>query len=138
MKLMITRAADWPLRFEAFIAQRRTQPFAWGQNDCAVFAADCVQALTGVDVAPTGLRLHKTEKQALRALQRHGGLSSIATAALGQPVPAVQANVGDVVLAKAGKRDMLGICNGATLFAPSTHGLATLGMSDATLCWRVA
>jgi hypothetical protein len=138
MAPMIQRTPDWQNRFEVFIAARRAQSFQWGINDCATFAADCVMAITGTDPAPTGLRLHKTQKQAHRALQRHGGLRSIATAALGQPVPAVQANVGDVVLAKAGKRDMLAICNGTTLFAPSAHGLATLAMADATLCWRVA
>ena len=128
---------DWQLRFEAFISDRRAKPFTWGTNDCAVFAADCVQALTGVDVAQPSLRKHKTELQAARLLKRHGGVVGIATAALGQPVPATQAQVGDVVLVKAHGRDMLAICNGDTCIAPSPQGLGMLPMSDATLCWRL-
>lgn len=129
------RLNDWQLRFEAFIASRLGAPFAWGSNDCAVFAADCVQAITGQDPAPAGLRAHSTEKQALRALKRHGGVAGIATAVLGQPVPVSQANVGDVVLCKAGRRDMLAICNGSTAFAPSARGLVSVPLGD--LCWRV-
>lgn len=110
-------------------------PFAWGANDCCTFAADCVQAITGSDCAES-LRGHTTAKQAYRALQKHGGVIGIATAALGQPVPAAFAQVGDVVLSKAGKRDMLAICNGGTCLAPSANGLAHLDMASATLCWR--
>lgn len=134
----IMRHHDWQIRFEAYIAQRRAAPFAWGVNDCAVFAADCVLAITGQDPAPPALRLHKTQKQALRALERHGGLNGIATAALGQPVSAQQATVGDVVLVKVGKRDALAICNGQTAFGPSARGLVAVGMDTATLAWRVA
>lgn len=129
---------DWQVRFETFIASRTATPFTWGKNDCAIFAADCVCALTGRDVALPAFRRHATERQAARLLKRHGGVAGIATAALGQPVPASGAQVGDVVLAKAGSRDMLAICNGATCIAPGPRGLAVLPMAQASLCWRLA
>jgi hypothetical protein len=129
---------DWQVRFEAFIAARTAKPFTWGTNDCAIFAADCVHAITGVDVALPAFRRHATERQAARLLKRHGGVLGIATAALGQPVPASTAQVGDVVLTKAGGRDMLAVCNGATCIAPGPHGLAVLPMADISLCWRLA
>lgn len=128
---------NWQIYYEAFVLSRMGEPFAWGANDCATFAADCVRALTGVDPAAKGLREHTTELQAARALKAHGGLIGIATAALGPPLPALQAQVGDVVLTKAGERDMLAICNGATCIAPGPHGLVHLGMDTATACWRV-
>jgi len=134
----MNRRLDWQIRFEAFIASRRRVPFVWGANDCALFAADCVHAITGQDPAPPGLRSHRTEKQALRTLQRHGGLQGIATRALGQPIPASQAGVGDVVLSKSGTRPMLSICNGSTVFAPSAHGLVSLALDTSSICWRVA
>jgi hypothetical protein len=129
---------DWQVRFEQFIAARTTAPFSWGANDCAIFAADCTHAITGVDVALPDLRRHKTELQAARVLKRHGGVVGIATAALGQPVPACGAGVGDVVLAKAGKRDMLAICNGSTCMAPGPSGLSFLPMPPDSVCWRIA
>jgi hypothetical protein len=128
---------DWPSRFATFIAARTNLPFAWGANDCCSFAGDCVQALTGVDAAAQ-LRGHSSAKQAYRAVKRHGGIAGIATVALGPALPAAFAQVGDVVLARAGKRDMLAVCNGGTAFAPGPLGLVSVSMADATLCWRAA
>lgn len=126
---------DWQIRLEAFLRDRRALPFAWGSNDCCTFAADCVQVITGSDCAAT-LRGHTTAKQAYRSLQRNGGVIGIATAALGKPISAAFAQIGDVVLSKAGKRDMLAICNGVTALAPSATGLVSVPFCE--LCWRVA
>ena len=129
------RITDWQIRFEAFVSSRRASPFAWGTNDCAGFAADCVQALTGIDPAPTIPRTPRTELQSARLLRRHGGVAGIATAALGQPVTSNLARVGDVVLCKAGDRDMLAICNGGRALAPAADGLVNVSLGE--LCWRV-
>ena len=134
---MMFRLPDWQTRMEAFVRTRARQPFAWGSNDCAIFAADCVQAITGQDPAPAGLRQHRTAKQACRAIARHGGLDAIATLALGAPMPPALAQVGDVVLVRAAKRDALAICNGATALAPSAIGLVAVPMAEARLGWRV-
>lgn len=131
------RLQHWELALDAFLHARRNVPFVWGANDCALFAADAVQTITGHDPAPAGLRAHRTSKQALRALARHGGLTGIATQALGQPRPASQACVGDVVLLAVGKRDYLAICNGATALGPSASGLVAVDMSAARMSWAV-
>jgi len=134
----MTRLADWPLHLEYFIACRADHPFVWGQNDCAIFAADAVHAMTGKDPAPAGLRKHTTAKQAYRAIARHGGLEGIATAALGESMTVQEATVGDVLLVKAGKRDALAICNGTSALMPSATGLVSVGLKSARLAWRVA
>lgn len=129
---------DWQIRYEAFLLERTNVPFVWGANDCATFAADCVMAITGIDPAPKGLRKHTTALQASRVLKRHGGLSGIATAALGEPVPVSQAQVGDVLLVPMQGREALAICNGATAFGPSAYGLTSVDVGTALKCWRVA
>lgn len=134
----MTRKHDWQLCLEAFVHERKSMPFAWGTNDCTIFAADCVQALTGVDVVPAEARGYTTERQAARILKERGGLIGIATAAMGEPLPPLLAGIGDVVLSKAGAHDMLAICNGGTCIAPGPDGLVHLGMATATMCWRVA
>ena len=58
------RRADWPERLAEFIEARRLEPFAWGKNDCALFAADAVNLLIGVDYAES-LRGYTTERGAL-------------------------------------------------------------------------
>ena len=135
---MTARLNDWQTRMEAFVCQRTDAPFVWGVNDCAIFASDCVLAMTGQDPAPDGLRKHRTAKQAYRSIERHGGLPAIATAALGQPIAVLMAGVGDVVLVSAGKRDALAICNGATALAPAAAGLVAVPMAGARMAWRVA
>lgn len=130
-----TRLHNWQTRLEALLASRQAQPFAWGANDCCSFAAAVVQAITGQDPTPPGLRGPRTQKQALRALKRHGGITGIATLALGQPAPASLACVGDVVLCQAGQRDMLAVCNGTSALAPSASGLIAVPMGS--LCWRL-
>lgn len=131
------RLPDWQTRMEAFVRERMHQPFAWGSNDCAIFASDCVQAITGQDPAPAGLRRHRTAKQAYRTIARHGGLCAIATQALGGPIAPAMAQVGDVVLVSAGKRDALAICNGSTALAPSSVGLVPVPMVEARMSWGV-
>ena len=131
---IMKRTQDWQIKFEAFIASRRTTPFAWGTNDCAIFAADCILAMTDVDCAAK-LRKHRTELQAARVLKRHGGLIAVATAAMGAPVPSAFAQVGDMVLAHSGGRELLAVCNGTSALAPSARGLVSVEMGN--LCWRV-
>jgi hypothetical protein len=79
------RYHDWQVRFEAFIRECRHVPFAWGSNDCALFAADAVQAITGEHLCPE-LRGHRGARQALRTLERAGGVRGIADRALGTPI----------------------------------------------------
>lgn len=131
----MTRLHHWQTAYAAFMAERLAMPFAWGTNDCAIFAADCVLAITGVDVALPELRGHTTELQAARVLKAHGGVVGIATSALGEPVSSVFANVGDVVLCSADGRDMLAMCNGSTAMAPGPRGLVPVAMG--AQCWRV-
>jgi len=136
------RLYNWQLRFEAFMRERFATPFAWGSNDCCTFAADCVLALTGVDVAPPALRLHRTQAQAADALAAHGGVQRIARAALGAPLPPHRAGVGDVVLvrmpdATGTPQKALAICNGCIALAPSSLGLVPVSLRDAICCWRV-
>ena len=135
---MTHRLPDWQTRMEAFVRERTDAPFVWGVNDCAIFASDFVMAVTGQDPAPAGLRKHRTAKQAYRSIERHGGLPAIATLALGEPIGAAFAGVGDVVLVSAGKRDALAICNGATALTPSAIGLVAVPMAGARMAWRVA
>lgn len=62
------RPEDWERRLLDFVEARRTVPFVWGTNDCALFAADWVAALTGEDPAAWFRGRYTTEGGAARAL----------------------------------------------------------------------
>ena len=43
----MTRLRDWRTRLAAYLAAGRAKPFAYGEHDCARFAAGAVEAVTG-------------------------------------------------------------------------------------------
>lgn len=45
------RHSDWEKRLDSFCRARRSVPFAWGVNDCALFVADAIESFTGIDLA---------------------------------------------------------------------------------------
>jgi hypothetical protein len=130
------RFPDWQLRLERFARARRGEKFSWGENDCALFAADAVEALTGERVAQA-LRGHQTAREALRTLAAVGGIRGLATRALGEPIPVLQARIGDVVVIPTGKREALAVCNGGTALAAGVNGIAVVPIQQALAAWRV-
>lgn len=133
----LVRLPDWQLRLAELVTARLAAPFAYGSNDCGLWVADAVQAMTGIDPAPH-LRAHANARGALLAVQGYGGIAQLATACLGPAMPASRAAVGDVVAVAVGKRLALGICNGSTALGPGPRGLVHVAMADAMLAWRLA
>jgi hypothetical protein len=130
------RHREWQSALAELVAQRMAAPFEWGVNDCCLFAADAVRAMTGRDPAADA-RGYTTERQAARVLKQLGGLEALAsTRAGGEEVPPAMARVGDVVLGKM-DRECLGVCTGETWHAPSAAGLVAAPMSAALKAWRV-
>jgi hypothetical protein len=132
----MARLHDWQMRLSAFVCERYRTPFVWGLNDCCLFAADAVVAITGEDPAKD-LRGYSTALQAYRIVKAHGGMAAMATALLGPQISPLMANVGDVVLVDMEGRDALGVCNGTSVIGPGPLGMASCGMSLANAAWRV-
>lgn len=130
------RKHTWQIDLAALLAARADMPFAWGSNDCCLFAADSVQAMTGVDHMQP-FRGYQTARQALEMLAKEGGLHQAVLKALGPDMPVGMAAVGDVLLMHHDDRELLAICNGATALAPGKNGLVTLPIAQAMAAWRV-
>ena len=134
--MMMQRFDDWTDRLAAFLESRRAVPFAWGRNDCALFAADAVAAMTGQDPA-AALRGYSTAAEAARRMQAVGGLAALADAALGAQIDPKLAFRGDIVMLALRDRECLGVVDGARIASPGEAGLLFLPRSAATLAWRV-
>lgn len=132
----IPRIREWQSALADLIGARMTAPFAWGSHDCCLFAADCVQAITGFDPAADARGTYDDERSAARVLKKLGGLEQIAATRCGPEIPPAAARVGDVVLGKV-DRECLGVCTGETWHAPSADGLAARPMAEALKAWRV-
>jgi hypothetical protein len=132
------RHQDWPERLNKIISESHNKPFAWGEHDCCLFAANVVFEITGVDHAAELRGTYKTALQASRALQNAGGVSGIASAALGKEINPLTAQRGDVVLLdRPDHGETLAICIGVNCTAPGENGLQSVPMAEAVTAWRV-
>ena len=68
----MTRKSTWENDLADFIAERLDMPFEWGVNDCAMFGADAVEAITGTDIGPDFRGEYSDQKGARAALRKHG------------------------------------------------------------------
>lgn len=133
------RVADWPERLNALLAERYARPFAFGSNDCCLFAADTVLALTGFDLGAALRGQYSTAEEAARVLQEEGGVQALATTMLGQPreLPLL-AQRGDVVCVEMEGRLSLGVVVGNGQWcAPGASGLVFRPMSEVLQAWEV-
>lgn len=133
----LRRLPDSAERFGRLLVERWTVPFAWGSNDCCLWAADAVLALLGVDPAARIRGTYHDAAGAGLALRRlgAGGLVRMATAVLGQPLCSpLLARVGDIGHTNS---RTLAVCIGEQWTAPNERGLGLLPLTSATMAWRV-
>lgn len=132
----VQRLPDWPERLAAFIDGRRCVPFAWGRNDCVLFAADALHTVTGQDPLAAVRGQWASEAQALQVLRHHRGLAWAVLATLGRPLrSAALAPRGAVVLARMRGLPILGVQLGAVWCAPGPCGLEFRPAAEVRLAW---
>ena len=130
------RHPDWARRLEALVSERLAQPFAWGQRDCALWAADVVQACTGVDVAADVRGRYTDRISAVRAYKRLGGLTRACDARLGAAIDPALAQVGDIALADEAGKHMLVSNGGGHWMGQGPAGLVTIREDVILRAWR--
>lgn len=80
--MSLPRQKHWATRaYHNFLLSRAKTPFAWGQHDCALFAADGIQAITGVDIAADFRGKYSDEVGAMATIKAVCNGSTIADAA---------------------------------------------------------
>lgn len=134
----MSRLRDWQSRLSRCIAARLSKRFAWGEHDCVLFAADCIEACTGVDPAAEMRGTYSDAAGAARLVKNRGGMAAIAAAHCGSEVLPALAQTGDIGLVFNDGRECLAVCGGSTWHAPSAAGVVALPMQQALRAWRVA
>lgn len=74
--MTLTRLPDWDIRAARWFRTVARRPFAWGSNDCALFCAGAVLAMTGVDLAAEWRGAYGSEAEA-RDILKHLGCDSV-------------------------------------------------------------
>jgi hypothetical protein len=132
------RRHDWAQSLWLTIEVEKERTFAFGQADCCLFAARCVDAMTDGNFEAALRACYHDEATALAYLERMGGMQAAVTVHLGPPLerPAM-ARRGDVVMFHDGAgRETLGICTGE-LLATTGQGFTFQPMTLASVAWRV-
>ena len=95
----LSRLPDWRSRLTVHLDTVARDAFSYGSHDCALFAAGCVQAMTGVDLAARYRGLYRTLKGGLKLLDKDGFDSHLAVVrAHFAEVPPAFAQVGDIMV----------------------------------------
>jgi hypothetical protein len=144
-------AIDIHAELDRYIAARRRVPFAWGSNDCCLFAADWVAIVLGRDVVPDLRGQYDSDIGAARlARARFGpqkqpdlfaverwpeecGLDPVSPmfAQRGYLVSFDSRMVGNVLGVG------LGVCTGRSAATPAAHGLTFIQLQFWRKAWRV-
>lgn len=114
------------------------KPYAWGVQDCALFAADCVLTMTGEDLAGEFRGAYDTEEGARGVLASLGcgDVADLAARHLPEILP-TEARRGDVVAIAGDFGLFLAVVDGRTAVGPAARGLTHSPLSLAQRAWRV-
>jgi hypothetical protein len=137
MKIM--RLSDWRPRLLDYLLTVSKQPFEPGVNDCALFAAGGLAAMTGVDLSAEWRGQYTTLEQGYALLRAAGHRDHIALAAQHlKEIPAAFAGVGDVAVVAGSIGDSLGIVQGEGIYVLTLRGLGVVPLDHAHQAFRVA
>lgn len=129
----MVRREGWPLLLSGYLKNMRKLPFKWGNNDCAMFAANWVVNCTGFDPAEDYRGRYKTEEEALS----FGTVESLVTASMGEPSTSMNlAGRGDIVLTKHGACGIIDD-SGSKVAVMTVEGMKKIPLSDAVKFWKV-
>jgi hypothetical protein len=139
---MSRRIDNWPKHLQAFLDERRAMPFAWGSNDCCLFAADCIKVLTGLDLAEDLRGTYDSDLSAARVLKEFEGVEQIAVTRCAEhgfsEVPVSFAQRGDLLLVVTERGPTLAICTGIRCTAPTESGRVETPTLEASRCWHIS
>lgn len=136
----MARLHDWQSRLYAAIDSKKDTPFAWGNNDCMMFSADMVLAVTGVDHAAVYRGTYATREEAQTIIEGLTGAKDNVGIIdnLFKRVPVLRAHRGDLVAAVISDRGpSIGICAGGGCWFVGPDGLVQYPLQNCITAWRV-
>ena len=144
----LKRTDHWATReFHSFLMGRARMPFAWGTNDCALFSADGIHAMTGIDIASAFRGKYTTEDGAWETVKAVTGGTTIADAAawcasqhgLSELPHPLFAQRGDLVVATNAGSQLSGLVHlsGRHVVSVGETGMMRFPITNVVRAWRV-
>lgn len=150
----LKRSQDWLTReLDTYLREHAKDKFQWGVQDCSLFAANCIEATTGVDIASDFRGKYHDETSAFALIKSITGGTTVADAAAycatkhglvewvgkdGKPTPLL-AMRGDLVVVSNAGRLIAGIVDlsGRYVAAMSETGVVRLSIMSIVRAWHV-
>lgn len=138
MTMIPQRLPDWRTRLTSYLSETAAQGFRYGSNDCALFSAGAVRAMTGHDPAAAWRGTYTTLEGGLKRLIKAGFADHVAMVDhLFDGVAPAFAQVGDIALTLTPEGPALGIVAGETIACLTPQGLGHLPREAAERAWTV-
>lgn len=139
------RKKEWVQNLEAEILAASNKKFSWGVHDCALFACNCIVAMTDKDPAYFFRGKYNNEEAALQLIEIYsgGGLKECAekiTSELGfEEILPSFVQRGDVAIVDVNGNTALGIVDlgGLKVLIASESGITSRPLSAIIKAWRV-
>lgn len=136
----LKRHKDWRARLSAYVETCRTTPYDPGKHDCVLFAAGCIEAMTGVDLAAGWRGNYSTITEAIRAFRKAGYVNLLDLAEQHfEEVPVGRALSGDIAIIESDD-DIgwnAGVFNGEVVFVLRVDGIGLLHRDRVAKAYRV-
>jgi hypothetical protein len=133
--------------FTAFLKQAKSTPFKWGSNDCCLFAANAVLAITGTDLADDFRGKYTDEASAFALIKTVTGGTTVADAAaycakkhnLTEYAHPLMAKRGDLVVISNAGNLIAGVVhlNGREVVSVNDQGMVRLPITSITRSWSI-
>ena len=128
------RISTWEDALVNYIIAKRQEPFEYGVNDCCMFAAGAVEAITGEDPMSEFRGKYDSLKTSLKAIKDIGAGTLEATMDGKFPEVAIShAQRGDLAFFD----DSVGVVMGGFAYFVSDDGLERINRSLWDKCWSV-
>lgn len=131
------RRSDWKTRLTAYVVGVMQSPFKYGRNDCALFCAGAVKAMTGKDYA-RGWRGYRSLTAGMKKLKAAGYTDHIDLAAeFFSEVPVSFAQPGDLAVVPGDEDRALGVVQGEMIYVLTPEGVGLVPLLSAERAFRV-
>jgi hypothetical protein len=144
------RHMHWATRsLHKHLVATRALPFKWGTHDCALFAANAIESMTGVDIASDFRGLYHDEAGAKAAIEKVTGVvnGTVEDAAaycaakhgLVELVHPLTARRGDLVVLEDSGRVIAGLVHlsGREIVSAGEKGLKKISIMNIKRAWRI-
>jgi hypothetical protein len=135
----MSRLENWPRFLSETLTEKATQDFVWGENDCCLFVADVLLAITGIDYGAALRGTYSTEAEALAIVQEHGDIEGFLDYILGaeNQIRTGMVGRGDVVVTTQGSCGIIDDTGRRIALYAKDKGLVRVSKAQALYAWRI-